>query len=143
MILINCFLKLTLTNLVTGRYGADCTVLAAPGSVTTRCNGMTIAPRRALLCTPITAHSTPSTAVSRIIHPPQRIGRRLLSAHSHAHARRAGPGAANALNFAGLAATLKLLCRSSVLISDLGSPLPEQEDGSHPVVFKRAGDVLK
>ncbi len=60
MISINFVINFTPTHLVRRRYGAECTVLAVPGGVATRWNGTTIPPRRALPCTPITAHSTPS-----------------------------------------------------------------------------------
>ncbi len=60
MMLIKCSVTFVLTSLESSRYEADCTVLTAQGGVATPWNGTTIPPRRALPCTPITAHSTPS-----------------------------------------------------------------------------------
>ena len=77
MIIIKCFINFTLTLLVRGRYGADCTVLRAQGGVANRCNGTTIAPRRALH--PPLPHTPPRpTAVSRLNRSRLRASWRFL-----------------------------------------------------------------
>ena len=48
MVPIKFFISCALTHSVRLRYGEDCAVLAVPGVVATRWNGMTIPPRRAL-----------------------------------------------------------------------------------------------